>query len=169
MRGACIIVERESYFRTSITSEAQFNEIKNVFIVDSIPLEICKNSRANRSKICKEIKFSLTFLLQDIKHHRKNYILIGYRDGFVQLCQYKMISNQKNYQRQKYVFRKSRMRIETLFSQLSDQFRIQNNYAKSFNGFKTKTLRKITALTFIQFVNVFVFGRKVNKIKVSII
>ena len=68
-----------------------------------------------------------------------------------------MKSNQKNYHKQKYIFRKSRKRIETLFSQLCDQFKIRNNYAESFNGFKTRVLSKITALTFIQFVNVFVF------------
>jgi hypothetical protein len=77
--------------------------------------------------------------------------------------------NQKNYQKQKYIFRKSRKRIETLFSQLCDQFKIRNNYAKSFEGFKTRVLSKITALTFIQFVNVFVFKRKMNNIKISIV
>ena len=80
-----------------------------------------------------------------------------------------MRSNQKNYHKQKYIFSKSRKRIETLFSQLCDQFKIRNNYAKSFNGFKTRILSKITALTFIQSVNVFVFNRKMNKIKVSLI
>ncbi len=72
-----------------------------------------------------------------------------------------MRSNQKNYQKQKYTFRKSRKRIESLVSQLCDHFKIRNNYAKSFNGFKTR----ITALTSIQFVNVFVFNRKMNRIK----
>ncbi|KIA87894.1 transposase, partial [Kaistella jeonii] len=49
------------------------------------------------------------------------------------------------------------------------QFKIRNNYAKSFNGFKTRILSKITALTFIQLVNVFVFKRNMNNIKISII
>ena len=80
-----------------------------------------------------------------------------------------MRNNQKNYQKQKYIFRKSRKRIETLFSQLCDQFKIRNNYAKSFNGFKTRVLSKITALTFIQFVNVFVFSRKMNRLKIELI
>ena len=119
--------------------------------------------------------------LQDIKHQMKNCTLIGDR-GYLStqvqtdLFNYSNIkldtpmrSNQKNYQKQKYIFRKSRKRIETLFSQLCDQFKIRNNYAKSFNGFKTRILSKITALTFIQFVNVFVFNRKMNKIKVSLI
>ncbi|WP_312149608.1 hypothetical protein [Empedobacter sp.] len=106
---------------------AKFNEMETTFIVDSMPLEICKNARANRSKICKENEFSFP------------------SKG-----------------------RKSRKRIETLFSQLCDQFKIRNNYAKSFNGFKTRVLSKITALTFNQFVNVFVFKRSLNKLKINL-
>ena len=66
-----------------------------------------------------------------------------------------MRKNQLNYKKQAYIFRKSRKRIETLFSQLCDQFKIRNNYAKSFDGFKTRILTKITALTTIQFLNKF--------------
>ena len=51
--------------------------------------------------------------------------------------------NQKDYQHQFYQFKKYRKRIETLFSQLSDQFMIRRNYAKSFDGFKTRILAKI--------------------------
>ncbi len=36
----------------------KFNEFEDVFIIDSMPLEICKNSRANRSSICKEVECS---------------------------------------------------------------------------------------------------------------
>ena len=32
----------------------RFHDLERIFIVDSMPLEICKNARANRSKICKE-------------------------------------------------------------------------------------------------------------------
>ena len=60
-----------------------------------------------------------------------------------------MRMNQKGYIKQPYIFRKSRKRIETLFSQLCDQFRIRNNYAKTFEGFKRRILAKITALTLI--------------------
>ena len=38
---------------------------------------------------------------------------------------------------------------KTLFSQLCDQFLIRRNYAKTFDGFKTKILAKITALTLV--------------------
>ena len=63
-----------------------------------------------------------------------------------------MRSNQKNYKKQDWVFRKARKRLETLFSQLCDQFMIRRNYAKSFEGFKSRILAKITALTLIQFM-----------------
>lgn len=200
---------------------AKFNEFENAFIVDSMPLEICKNARANRSKICKENEFSFPsrgycaaqssyyygyklhavcsvsgvfqsfdistasihdiHFLQDIKQQMKDCTLIGdrgYLSANIQIDLFNyanikletpMRSNQKDYKKQPYVLMKSRKRIETLFSQLCDQFKIRNNYAKSFNGFKTRILSKITALTFIQFVNVFVFKRKMNNIKISMI
>jgi len=68
-----------------------------------------------------------------------------------------------------YVFRNKRKRIETLFSQLCDQFMIRRNYAKSFYGFKTTILSKITALITIQYINKFIFNRNINNIKISII
>ena len=79
-----------------------------------------------------------------------------------------MRKNQYNYKQQPYVFRKSRKRIETLFSQLCDQFMIRRNYAKSFEGFKTRILSKITALTIIQYINQFVYHRNINNIKINL-
>ena len=79
-----------------------------------------------------------------------------------------MRRNQKGYKKQPYVFRKSRKRIETLFSQLCDQFMIRRNYAKSFEGFKTRILAKITALTMVQYINKFIFDRPINNIKIKI-
>jgi hypothetical protein len=200
---------------------AKFNDVGNSFIIDSMPLEICKNARANRSKICKESEFSFPsrgfcasqssyyygyklhavcsvsgvfqsfdistasihdiHFLKDIKPQFKNCTLIGdrgYLSANIQIDLFNyanikletpMRSNQKDYKKQPYILMKSRKRIETLFSQLCDQFKIRNNYAKSFNGFKTRILSKIMGLTFIQFVNVFVFKRKMNNIKISII
>ena len=77
--------------------------------------------------------------------------------------------NQVDYKPKAYIFRKSRKRIETLFSQLCDQFMIRRNYAKSFNGFKTRILNKITALTLVQYINKFIFDRPINNIKIQII
>ena len=80
-----------------------------------------------------------------------------------------MRMNQKGYKKQPYIYRKSRKRIETLFSQLCDQFLIRRNYAKTFDGFKTRILAKITALTLVQYINKFIFDRPINNIKNQII
>ncbi len=79
-----------------------------------------------------------------------------------------MRKNQHNYKNQPYIFRKSKKRIETLFSQLCDQFMIRRNYAKSFDGFKTRILSKLTALTIIQHINHFIFKRNINNLKIRI-
>ncbi len=197
-----------------------FNEFEDCFIVDSMPLEICKLSRCSRSKICKEASISSPnrgycaaqskhyygcklhavcslrgvfkslditpasihdiHYLKDVKEQLKDCTLLadkGYLSSDQQLnlfesCQIKlevpMRKNQHNYKRQPCIFRKSRKRIETLFSQLCDQFMIQRNYAKSFEGYKTRILSKITAVTIVQYINKFIFDRNINNIKINI-
>ena len=44
-----------------------------------------------------------------------------------------------------------------------------NNYAKTFEGFKTRILAKIRALTLVQYINKFIFNRPINNIKNQII
>jgi hypothetical protein len=77
--------------------------------------------------------------------------------------------NQANYKKQPNILRKSRKRIETLFSHLCDKFMIIRDYAKSFQSFKTRILAIITALTLVQFINKFIFERPINNIKTQII
>ena len=200
---------------------SRFNEFEDFFIVDSMPLEVCKLSRSSRSKICKEVQYArpnkgycaaqgTTYYgyklhaicsvsgvfqsvdlspasvhdihyLKDIREQISDCTLIGdkgYLSAKIQLdlfenCNIKLNTpmriNQHNYKKQPFIFRKSRKRIETLFSQLCDQFMIRRNYAKSFEGFKTRILSKITALTVIQYINKFIFNRNINNIKISII
>jgi hypothetical protein len=50
-------------------------------------------------------------------------------------------------------FRSFRKRIETLFSQLDDQFMLLRNYAKDVDGIFSRILAKITAATALQFIN----------------
>ncbi len=118
--------------------------------------------------------------LKDVKDQLNHCVLLGdrgYISTEVQLNLFEtqniklevpMRNNQHNYRKQAYIFRKSRKRIETLFSQLCDQFMIRRNYAKSFEGFKTRILTKITALTIIQAINKFVLERNMNNIKINI-
>jgi hypothetical protein len=119
--------------------------------------------------------------LKDIKEQFNNCVILGDKgylsaDYQLDLFESKQIKlevpmrkNQKNYKKQTYIFRKKRKRIETLFSQLCDQFMIRRNYAKSFQGFKTRIPSKLTSLTIIQFINKFVFDRNINNLKISII
>ena len=205
--------------RTKLAS--RFLEFEDYFIVDSMPLEICKFSRHRRIKICKNdfetapskgfcasqdnwfygyklhgvcsingIFHSLDItkaevhdvhFLKNIKKQMSDCVLLGDRGYLSQSMQLDLFqtvnikletpkrANQKDYRPQPYIFRKSRKRIETLFSQLCDQFRIRNNYAKTFEGFKTRILAKITALTLVQYINKFIFDRPINNIKNQII
>ena len=192
---------------------------EDYFIVDSMPLEICKPSRSQRVKICKEdfltapdkgfcasqkMHFfgyklhavcSLNGVFQsyditkasvhDIHYLRnirdefshctiigdKSYISADYQlDMFESnniTLEVPMRSNQKDYKPQFYIYRKSRKRIETLLSQLCDQFMIRRNYAKSFDGFKNRLLTKITSLTTIQYLNK-LNGKNINNLKTII-
>lgn len=189
------------------------------YIVDSMPLEVCKLSRSSRSRICKEdyetapnkgycasqsshyygyklhavctvngvfTDFDLTpasvhdiHYLKDIKlNHQsctiladKGYLSIDYQRDLFSSNQIRLEvpirKNQKDYNPQAFIFRKHRKRIETLFSQLCDQFMIRRNYAKSFDGFKNRILSKIMALTVIQLINK-QNNKNINNIKTCI-
>lgn len=192
---------------------------QDFYIVDSMPLEVCKLSRSSRSQICKEnyltapdkgycasqatnyygyklhavctidgvfTDFDVTqasihdiHYLKDIKSVYKDCTILGDK-GYLSVdyqrdlfshnqirLEVPMRVNQKNYKPQAYIFRKSRKRIETLFSQLCDQFMIRRNYAKSFDGFKNRILSKITALTVIQMINK-INNRNINNLKTRI-
>ena len=225
------LIERSVYNRRkrklfSLTEQirqklaSSFNQFENYFVVDSMPLEVCKNARANRSSICKDEEYcypdkgfcasqklyyygyklhgvcsisgvfqSLDIspasvhdiqYLKDIKMQLSDCVLLGdmgYLSAQYQLNLFETANinlqtpkrkNQKDYQLQPYIFRKSRKRIETLFAQLCDQFMIRRNYAKSFDGFKTRIISKISALTMIQYLNKFIFNRPINNLKLNL-
>lgn len=197
----------------------RFNGSEKYFVVDSMPLEVCKLSRSSRSRICKETDYALPnrgycasqkmhyygyklhavcsaegvfqsldispasvhdiHYLKDIKQQVENCTILGdkgYLSAEYQLdlftshnikLEVPMRKNQKNYKIQPYIIRKSRKRIETLFSQLCDQFMIRRNYAKSFLGFKTRILSKIVTLTIIQTINRNA-NRNINNLKINI-
>jgi hypothetical protein len=74
-------------------------------------------------------------------------------------------SNQKEQKPVIRILKKVRKRIETVFSQLCDQFMIQRNYAKSFAGFKSRILAKVTGFTVLQFLNKFINNQPVGRVK----
>jgi len=62
---------------------------------------------------------------------------------------------------------KARKRIETLFSQLTDQFLIIRNYAKITTGLFARIISKISVLTILQYVN-FINNKPLGKIKYAL-
>jgi len=199
----------------------KLNDFEKYFVVDSMPLEVCKLARSSRSKICREIDYALPnkgfcasqnlhfygyklhavcsisgvfqsfdlspasvhdiHYLQDIKTQLSDCVLLGdkgYLSQTIQLDLFNEVNiqletpkrkNQKDYKPQFYQYKKYRKRIETLFSQLCDQFMIRRNYAKTFQGFKTRILAKITTLTTIQYLNKFLFNRNINNLKINLV
>lgn len=59
---------------------------------------------------------------------------------------------------------KSRKIVETVFSQLEDQFSLKRNYAKSFLGYFTRITSKIAAHTLLQYLN---FSRDVPILQIK--
>ena len=199
---------------------AKMNKGEDVFIVDSIPIPVCKIVREKRSKVCKQhfetapdkgfsavsqsyyygYKIYLVAsargvfqsiditkasvhdvrFLDEIKHSKlNNCILIGdkgYLSAHHQIdlfatCNIHLKTPQRTNQlpNQSFLpfFRKSRKRIETLFSQLCDQFMLKRNYAKSIAGLSTRILAKITAVTFLQFFNI-ANNKPINHLKFAL-
>ncbi len=182
-------------------------EGENTFVIDSMPLPICKFSRAKRVKSCKEsfetlpdfgfcaaqnmtyfgyklhgitsvngviTDFDLSkaskadiHFLNDLKEKYAGCLILGDKAYLSDPMQTELFEkhslliktpkriNQKDYIQQPAVFRKVRKRIETFFSQMYDQFKIDRNYAKSFKGLATRILSKITGYTLLQFLNKF--------------
>jgi hypothetical protein len=118
--------------------------------------------------------------LKDVKYNLSDCELIGDR-GYIS-ADYQMYlfnksqikltvptrKNQHNQVEFSDTKRRKRKRIETLISQLDGQFSLNINFAKTFEGLVTGILSKITAITVIQYLNLFVFNRNINNLKINL-
>ena len=77
-------------------------------------------------------------------------------------------TNQKVWKPTFPAFANARKRIETLFSQLCDQFMIIRNYAKDTDGLFTRIIEKISALTILQYIN-YKNEKPIGRIKYALI
>lgn len=198
----------------------RLNRGEDCFLVDSIPIPVCKNAREKRSKVCKQnfetapdkgysavnktwfygYKLHLLTSVNGVFHSMdmtkasvhdvhylsqvkytglNNCVLLadkGYLSSTQQLdlftsCQVKLETphrlNQKNYTPYPWVFRRSRKRIETLFSQLCDQFMLKRNYAKTIEGLSVRILSKVTSVTMLQYINA-MNGKPINHLKYAL-
>lgn len=118
--------------------------------------------------------------MQDVKYLHHDCTIIGdkgYIGAEVQLdlfetahirleCPYRC--NQKEWKPTFVPFAKARKRIETYFSQLTDQFMVIRNYAKLTNGLFARIISKISAMTVLQYVN-FINNKPIGRIKYALI
>ncbi|MBR1804417.1 MAG: IS982 family transposase, partial [Muribaculaceae bacterium] len=72
--------------------------------------------------------------------------------------------NQKDWKPFYKFFCKARKRVETDFSQFTDQFNIMRNYAKQHVGFFTRSISKASAFTGSQYLNK-INNRPIGRIK----
>lgn len=103
--------------------------------------------------------------LKDVKVDYSNCTVIGdrgYISADVQLDLFETAHirlevpyrrNQRDWKPVFHPFAKARKRIETLFSQLCDQFMLIRNCAKDTDGLFARIIGKISALTILQYIN----------------
>lgn len=80
-------------------------------------------------------------------------------------CPYRL--NQKDWKPTFAPFAKDRKRVETLFSQLNDQFLVIRNYAKDTCGLFARIISKVSAMTALQYVN-YINGKPIGRIKYAL-
>lgn len=76
--------------------------------------------------------------------------------------------NQKDYRPTNAAFASARKRIETVYSQLDDQFLLVRNYAKQMMSIFARITAKISALTILQYLN-FINNKPIGRVKTALI
>lgn len=189
------------------------------YLVDSMPLEICKLGRAKRLSICQEAEetrpdfgycavhrthyfgyklhaagtaagvvkaFDISKAsthdihdLNDLHTQLRHCVPVGDKGYLSRQWQHDLFGtaavrletpmrrNRLDFIPFSPVFRKARKRIETLFSQLCDQFMVRRNDAKSFQGLSARIISKVAALTMIRCFNQR-NGNHLNNLKSSV-
>ena len=193
---------------------------EDVFSIDSKPVKVCQNARANRCSMGKDDferapawgycasqgvhyygyklhavcgisgvihSYDMTatnvhdlHYLKDVQWEYHDCMMLGdkgYLSAEIQQNLFDVANitlevpyrlNQKNWRPPTWAYKKFRKRIETLFSQLNDQFMMIRNYAKQPLGLFTRTAAKVAALTVLQYVN-FVAHREIGQVKYALI
>ena len=120
------------------------------------------------------------YWLQDIKYEYQQSTIIGdkgYLKASLQLDLFETAYihlevpyrlNQKNWKPTFKPFAKARKRVETLFSQLDDQFMVCRNYAKQQLGLFARIISKVSALTVLQYIN-FINNKPIGRIKYALV
>ena len=105
-------------------------------------------------------------------HHRKGYLSVAIQLDLFETSEIRLEVpyrlNQKDWKPTFKPFAKARKRVETLFSQLDDQFMVCRNYAIQQVGLFARIIRKISARTGLQYVN-FINNKPIGRVKYALI
>ncbi len=189
--------------RQSIAKKIDGGE--DVFSIDSKPIKVCQNARANRCQMGRDDmehapswgycasqnmhyygyklhalcgisgvihSYDMTAAnvhdiqyLKDVRWEYHDCAILadkGYLSAPVQLDLFQTAHitldvpyrlNQKNWTPHTWAYKRFRKRIETVFSQLNDQFMMIRNYAKKPKGLFTRMAAKVAAFTMLQYFN----------------
>ena len=120
------------------------------------------------------------YWLQDLKYDYQQSTIIGdkgYLKAALQLDLFETVQihlevpyrlNQKDWKPTFKPFAKARKRVETLFSQLDDQFMVCRNYAKQQVGLFARIISKVSAMTVLQYIN-FINNKPIGRIKYALV
>ena len=120
------------------------------------------------------------YWLQDIKYEYQQSTIIGdkgYLKASLQLDLFETVQihlevpyrlNQKDWKPTFKPFAKARKRVETLFSQLDEQFMVCRNYAKQQVGLFARIISKVSAMTVLQYIN-FINNKPIGRIKYALV
>ena len=120
------------------------------------------------------------YWLQDIKYEYQQNTIIGdkgYLKASLQLDLFETVQihlevpyrlNQKDWKPTFKPFAKARKRVETLFSQLDEQFMVCRNYAKQQVGLFARIISKVSAMTVLQYIN-FINNKPIGRIKYALV
>ena len=192
---------------------------ESVFCIDSKPVKVCQNARANRCAMGKADidrapawgycasqnmhyygyklhalcgisgvihSYDMTaanvhdlHYLNDVQWEYHDCMILGdkgYLSAPVQLDLFRTANitlevpyrlNQKNWRAPSWTYRRFRKRIETVFSQLGDQFMTIRNYAKQPCGLFTRMAAKVSAFTMLQYFNL-INHRPIGQVKYAL-
>ena len=205
------------YIRKAIACAIDGGE--SVFCIDSKPVKVCQNARANRCAMGKTDidrapawgycasqnmhyygyklhalcgisgvihSYDMTVAnvhdlhyLNDVQWEYHDCMILGdkgYLSAPVQLDLFRTANitlevpyrlNQKNWRPPSWTYRRFRKRIETVFSQMGDQFMTIRNYAKQPCGLFTRMAAKVSAFTMLQYFNL-INHRPIGQVKYAL-
>lgn len=148
---------------------------KGWFIGYKLHVIIYDNGVVQQSALTKGNVHDINFL-KTVENLPQGKLLLGdkaYRSQGLQADLFKQFEvklkvpfrcNQKDYKRHPKKYRRKRQMVETFFAQISDQFHIKRNYAKSYKGLQTRLSSKLSAMSLLNWIN-FQNGRKLSQIK----